>query len=102
MRYTIANLFIALSFTFLFGAYYQGQSGQKEPEKDSQSNSMEAGKDLNRYSMSLTECQAIHDRIRKEKDDASLRKGPWLLQGKQNKCPVFKSIDYKALAYLPE
>lgn len=102
MHYRIANLSIALAFILLFGAYYQGQSEQKGHEKLTQSNAAKAKKADNRSTMSLTECQAIHDRIRKEKDDASLRKGPWLLQGDQKECPVFTPIDYRAMAKLQE
>lgn len=99
MRYGIANLTIVFGFVALLGATYEAENLQTSAEKTvTKADFHDNGEVQNQRNMSLKECQAIHDRIRKEKDDESLYKGAWLNLSNKANCPVLKKQDYQAMA----
>jgi len=103
MRYGIANLTVLAAFITLFGMTYQGESGQAPQNTRAQATSAASKLSLSKQNnMTLTECQAIHDRLRKQKNDESLRKGFWRMQKSQKDCPFFTPRDYQAMASYSE
>ncbi len=103
MHYGIANFIIFLAFVGLFGLTYQGKSNKGVNQKPKTITSFKANNAKHSMNtMTLSECQDIHEQIRKEKNDESLYKGHWAFQGKGKSCPVFNNMDKKAFAQLSD